>query len=139
MVRAFLLAALVLAAPAVALAQAVTPRPEAAPLPLNPPPPPPSVAASLPPRAPVAGQSIRGLSEAQVRSRFGEPQIARREAGGAMWTYAGDACALFVFFETQGREGLRVSGAAAGPRERNRPNPDVEACIAASSRTPGQG
>jgi hypothetical protein len=133
MIRALLAVALA-SAPLAAAAQAVTPRPEAAPLPLNPAPARPSVAESLPARSPGAAVSIAGFSEAQVRAKFGEPGVARREAGGAMWTYAGESCALFVFFQPQGREGLRVSGASAGPRQRNRPTPDIEACIAASTK-----
>ena len=72
--------------------------------------------AVLPPRPVLPATSLSNQSEAQVRARLGQPQIARREAGGAMWTYATDACALMVFFQVQGLEGLRVTGAQANPR-----------------------
>jgi hypothetical protein len=95
-----------------------------------------SVAAQAPVAAAVAPpMSLLKKSEAEVRARLGEPPIARREAGGAMWTYRLERCALFVFFVPQGREGLRVSGASAGPRKRGLPTPEVEACIA-SAPTP---
>jgi hypothetical protein len=84
--------------------------------------------------APTGVAGLLQKSEADVRARLGDPQIARREAGGAMWTYRGETCALFVFFKAQGREGLRVSGAAAGPRQRGQANPNVDACIAATAK-----
>jgi hypothetical protein len=87
--------------------------------------------ATLPPRPPSPPNSLTGSSEAQVRARLGEPQISRREAGGALWTYTAHACALLVFFQVQGREGLRVSGAMANARQRGRPAPDLETCITA--------
>jgi hypothetical protein len=101
--------------------------------------PPPVVAATLPPRPTLPPNSLLNQSEAQVRARLGQPQIARREAGGAMWTYAGEACALMVFFQVQGREGLRVTGAQAGPRQRGQRAPETEACIAATAAAPNRG
>ena len=95
--------------------------------------------AVLPPRPTLPATSLSNQSEAQVRARLGQPQIARREAGGAMWTYATDACALMVFFQVQGREGLRVTGAQANPRQRGQRPPEIETCIAATAAAPRRG
>lgn len=130
MIRALLALALA-SAPLTTAAQAVTPRPEITPATA---PPPPVLPAPAPPARPAPPpNSLTGQSEVQVRARLGQPPVARREAGGALWTYATDACALMVFFRVQGREGLRVSGASAGPRRRGQPNPDTEACITATA------
>jgi hypothetical protein len=75
-------------------------------------------------------QSLLGRSESALRVRLGEPYVARREDQGAMWTYRLPGCALFVFFRASGREGLRVVGAASGPRRRGEPAPAVDACLA---------
>ncbi len=84
-----------------------------------------------PPSAPeVTLQMLLDRPEADVRARLGEPDVARREDGGALWTYRMPACALFVYFRTAGREGLRVVGAATGPRRRGEVAPEVDACLA---------
>lgn len=143
-----LLALTLAAAPLAAAAQAVTPRPDLPPAPAAPAAvpgavPPPSAAAPgttvyapppavLPPRPALPPMSLTGRSDAQVRAQLGEPDVARREAGGALWTYASDSCALLVFFQVQGREGLRVTGASAGPRQRGQGTPELEACIASN-------
>ena len=80
---------------------------------------------------PVTLQALLERPEADVRARLGEPDIARREDGGAMWTYRLPACALYVYFRTAVREGLRVVGAATGPRRRGEAAPGVDACLAA--------
>jgi hypothetical protein len=74
---------------------------------------------------------LLGAGEAEARIRLGAPDIARREAGGAVWTYTRPNCALFLFFRPSGREGLRVVGANAGPRRRGEAAPSVETCLAA--------
>jgi hypothetical protein len=79
-------------------------------------------------QAPLKG--LLGSSEAGVRTRLGEPDVARREDQGAMWTYRRPDCALYVYFRAAGREGLRVVGASTGPRRRGEPAPGVEACLA---------
>jgi hypothetical protein len=71
-----------------------------------------------------------GAGEAEARIRLGEPDVARRETGGAVWTYARPSCALFVYFRPDGGR-LRVTGAAAGPRRRGEAAPNVESCLAA--------
>ena len=78
-------------------------------------------------------QTLLDRPEADVRARLGEPDVARREDGGALWTYRLPACALFVYFRGAGREGLRVVGAATGPRRRGEVAPEVDACLAARS------
>ena len=73
---------------------------------------------------------LLGAGEAEARIRLGEPDVARREAGGAVWTYARPNCALFLYFRPEGGR-MRVTGAAAGPRRRGEAAPAVEACLAA--------
>ena len=72
---------------------------------------------------------------AQVRARFGDPDVSRSEGKGAFWTYRMPNCALFLFFQ-DGAKGLRVSGASTGPRKRGEPTPTVEACLAQAIETP---
>jgi len=88
--------------------------------------------------APAADETrlgaLLGASETGVRAALGEPDVARREDGGALWTYRLPACALFVYFRAAGREGLRVVGAASGPRRRGDAAPTAEACLAAAPR-----
>lgn len=74
-------------------------------------------------------------SPAQVRARFGDPDVSRSEGKGAFWTYRMPHCALFLFFQ-DGPKGLRVSGASTGPRKRGEPTPTVEACLAQAIETP---
>lgn len=80
------------------------------------------------PTAPTV-EKLLGRSEADVRRILGEPRIARREDGGAMWTYQRPTCALFVFFRPSGREGLRVTGLSSGPLQQGGAAPDVQACL----------
>ena len=82
-------------------------------------------------QAPRVG-ALLGASEGDVRAALGEPAVARREDGGAMWTYRLPSCALFVFFRASGREGLRVVGATSGPRRRGDAAPSAEVCLAAA-------
>ncbi len=65
----------------------------------------------------------------RVKVRLGDPAIARAEGKGAFWTYRAPHCALYVFFKDEGA-GLKVSGAAAGPRKHGAPYPELDACIA---------
>ena len=72
---------------------------------------------------------LLGTSEAEVVSRLGAPDLSRAEGKGAMWTYRLPDCALFVFFRRSPAEGLKVSGAASGPRTRGRNPPPVNECL----------
>ena len=89
----------------------------------------------LPTGAEMTLGALRERSEDEVRAKLGEPAVARREEGGAMWTYRLQACALYVYFRAAGREGLRVSGVATGPRHRGDIAPGVDACLAAVAAT----
>jgi hypothetical protein len=87
-------------------------------------------AAAPRPEAPSV-KLLLGAGEAEARIRLGRPDIARREAGGAVWTFTRPSCALLVFFRPAGREGMRVVGANAGPRRRGEAAPAVDSCLAA--------
>ena len=76
-----------------------------------------------------AFHGLLGAAEAEVSGRLGKPEVSRAEGAGAMWTYRLPDCALFVFFRRSGTEGLKVSGAAAGPRSRGRNPPPVNECV----------
>ena len=76
----------------------------------------------------VFASPLNGLAEAAVRAKLGDPALARTEGAGAFWTYRLRTCVLFVYFADAG-QGLRVSGAAAGPRRHGDPTPDVASCI----------
>ncbi len=81
----------------------------------------------------VAPGPLAGLTQAEVRTRLGEPAIANGEGAGALWTYRLPDCALLVFFEDKGR-GLKVAGAEAGPKRRGDPKPALEACLAGAGK-----
>ena len=72
---------------------------------------------------------LLGTSEAEVTARVGAPDLSRAEGKGAMWTYRLPDCALFIFFRRTPTEGLKVSGAASGPRTRGRNPPPVNECL----------
>jgi hypothetical protein len=81
-------------------------------------------------------QQFHGLmaqDQTAVRTRLGDPDVARGEGSGAMWTYRLPDCALFIFFKgPKGAPdaGSRVSGAASGPRVRGQRPLPVNDCIA---------
>jgi len=72
---------------------------------------------------------LLAATQQEVTSRLGAPDVARAEGAGAMWTYRLPDCALFVFFRRSGTDGMKVSGAAAGPRTRGRNPPPVNECV----------
>ncbi len=69
----------------------------------------------------------------RVKARLGDPAIARAEGKGAFWTYRAPRCALYIFFKDEG--GLKVSGAAAGPRQRGVAYADLDTCLAELERS----
>ena len=90
----------------------------------------PAPEARLPERSAEAPfHGLLAVGEAEARTRLGPPDLARVEGSGAMWTYRLPDCALFVFFKKSGADGLRVSGAASGPRVRGRNPPPVNECL----------
>ena len=76
-------------------------------------------------------EALVNATQAQVKARFGEPDVARAEGSGAFWTYRLPDCALFVFFHKESK-GLRVSSVTAGPLRRGDATPDAGACVTAS-------
>jgi hypothetical protein len=84
----------------------------------------------------AASAGLTGLLHAspdKVKSRLGDPAIARAEGKGAFWTYRAPRCALYIFFKDEG--GLKVSGAAAGPRQRGVAFADLDTCLAELERS----
>ena len=84
----------------------------------------------------TASAGLTGLLHAspdRVKTRLGEPAIARAEGKGAFWTYRAPRCALYIFFKDEG--GLKVSGAAAGPRKRGAPYADLDTCLVELERS----
>jgi hypothetical protein len=84
----------------------------------------------------TASAGLTGLLHAspdRVKARLGDPAIARAEGKGAFWTYRAPRCALYIFFKDEG--GLKVSGAAAGPRQRGVAYADLETCMAELERS----
>src|ERR1041385_8590336 len=71
----------------------------------------------------TGADGLVNATQAQVKARFGEPDVARAEGSGAFWTYRLPDCALFVFFH-KAAKGLRVSSVTAGPRKRGDATPD---------------
>jgi hypothetical protein len=88
-----------------------------------------------------APKGLSGLLHAgpeRVKARLGEPAVARAEGRGAFWTYRAPRCALYIFLKDEGA-GLKVSGAAAGPRRRGVAYPELDACIAELEQSQGAG
>ena len=98
----------------------------------RPEPPRPEVATAKPPPSQFHG--LMAQDQSAVRTRLGDPDVARGEGSGAMWTYRLPDCALFIFFHapkgTVPETGARVSGAASGPRVRGQRPLPVNECIA---------
>jgi hypothetical protein len=87
-----------------------------------------------------APHGLAGLLHArpeQVTARLGEPAIARAEGKGAFWTYRAPRCALYIFFKDEDG-GLKVSGAAAGPRKRGVAFADLDTCLAELEGSQGE-
>jgi hypothetical protein len=92
--------------------------------------------AAEPKKGAAASAGLTGLLHAspdRVKARLGDPAIARAEGKGAFWTYRAPRCALYIFFKDEG--GLKVSGAAAGPRQRGVAYADLDTCLAELERS----
>lgn len=72
-----------------------------------------------------------GASTGQIRAKLGAPDVAHNEGRGAFWTYRLPECALFVFFQDEGK-GLKVSGLSSGPRRRGQAQASTEDCLTAA-------
>ncbi|CAN5312932.1 hypothetical protein BH11PSE2_BH11PSE2_00190 [soil metagenome] len=79
--------------------------------------------------AQLTAANLTGLTEAAAKEKLGAPDVARREAGGALWTYRKEGCVLFVYLVDKG-QGLQVSGLSTGPRRTGEAAPSVEVCLA---------
>ena len=79
--------------------------------------------------------ALVNATQAQVKARFGEPDVARAEGAGAFWTYRLPDCALFVFFHKESK-GMRVSSVTAGPLRRGDATPDAAVCVTAAGDSP---
>jgi hypothetical protein len=82
------------------------------------------------PAASLAVDTLTGMKAEIAEVALGPPDVARREAHGAMWTYRKDSCVLFVYLTDKG-DGLRVSGLGAGPRRAGEDAPRAEVCLKA--------
>ena len=82
------------------------------------------------PAANLAVSALTGMKAEMAEVALAPPDIDRREAHGAMWTYRKDACVLFVFLADKG-DGLKVTSLAAGPRRAGEAAPTTDACLKA--------
>jgi hypothetical protein len=80
------------------------------------------------PAANLAVSSLTGMKAEMAEVALGPPDIARREANGALWTYRKTDCVLFVYLADKG-DGLKVTGLGAGPRRAGEDAPRTEACL----------
>lgn len=76
----------------------------------------------------TAPAAIRDLDEAQVRDRFGTPDLVRAEASGSLWTYRKSGCALVLAFGKGADGRLRVGAADAS-------GAPLDACISQTRRS----
>lgn len=75
---------------------------------------------------------LTGLGAEVAEIALGQPDIARREAHGALWTYRKADCVLFVYLADKG-DGLKVTGLGAGARRAGEQAPTTEACLNATA------
>ena len=88
-----------------------------------------------PTRAAVSSfQNLVGADDAGLKRALGEPETARAEGQGALWTYRLDSCALYVFLARDSAGVLRVKGGSTGPLVRGAPAPALDACVAEAAR-----
>ena len=87
------------------------------------------------PAASLTPASLTGLKAEVAEIALGAPDIARREAKGALWTYRKSDCVLFVYLADKG-DGLKVTGLSSGPRRAGEAAPTVEVCLASQTPAP---
>jgi hypothetical protein len=80
------------------------------------------------PAASLSVQALTGMKAEMAEVALGPPDIARREAHGALWTYRKTDCVLFVYLTDKG-DGLKVTGLGAGPRRAGDDAPKTEVCL----------
>jgi hypothetical protein len=81
------------------------------------------------PAANLSVAKLTGLKAEVAEIALGTPDVARREARGALWTYRKSGCVLFVYLADKG-DGLKVTGLSAGPRRAGETAPSVDTCLA---------
>ena len=92
----------------------------------------------LAPVTTIAVDRLTGMKAEMAEVALGPPDIDRREAHGALWTYRKTDCVLFVYLTDKG-DGLKVSGLGAGPRRAGEDAPKAEVCLkspAAAAQNP---
>jgi hypothetical protein len=87
------------------------------------------------PAANLSVAKLTGLKAEVAEVALGTPDVARREAKGALWTYRKSGCVLFVYLADKG-DGLRVTGLSAGPRRAGEAAPSVDVCLAQEAPPP---
>jgi hypothetical protein len=108
-------------------------------------PPPPTAPQTTEPSAPPRSEAVERLlgsaggadaaTQDAVRRLIGEPDFARAEGAGALWTYRLEHCALMLAF-AEGPGALRLAAVTPGPRRLGEPDPAVSVCAAeAHART----
>ena len=86
-------------------------------------------------RGPVtAFQPLVGADEAGLKRALGDPETARNEGQGGLWTYRLRTCALYVFLARDSAGVMRVKGGSTGPLVRGAPAPALDACVAEAAQ-----
>jgi len=80
------------------------------------------------PAANLSVAKLTGLRAEVAEVALGTPDVARREAHGALWTYRRSGCVLFVYLADKG-DGLKVTGLSAGARRAGEAAPSVDVCL----------
>jgi hypothetical protein len=80
------------------------------------------------PAANLAVSSLTGMRAEMAEVALGPPDVARREASGAMWTYRKAECVLFVYLADKG-DGMRITSLSAGPRRAGDQAMTADACL----------
>jgi hypothetical protein len=69
-------------------------------------------------------------TRAEIERALGAPDIARNDGAGAMLTYRGQSCALFLVFTSDQRNAMRLREAHAEPRRAGQTQPNLDQCAA---------